>query len=239
MLADVPARSLILPLTRLPTRSIVCTQLCARWSLRLQYWAVVAVGFLISARTDSVVGLTPDAVRLSPDAVLVELRVFKNGTSGHAPRVPICISTSGEADTIRRLFHLLITSVSVPSLLWFCDRDLSIAAAAILRAVGAVAPPGTRYTPRYLRSAGISAAYAVGILIERIMRVRNHPTTAVVLRHYLDPLMPPTPAARYYLIGLCPIRAPSPCRFNRSRFPLAIRSRPPSPLCCRVTFRYL
>jgi hypothetical protein len=37
------------------------------------------------------------------------------------------------------------------------------------------------------------------------------------------------------LICLCPLRAPSPCRFHRSRFPLAIRSRPPSPLCCRVT----
>jgi hypothetical protein len=173
-------------------------------SLRLQYWAAVAVGFLISARPASVVGLTPDAVCLSPEAVLVELRVFKYGTSGHAPRVSICIPTSGEADPIRRLFHLLITSVSVPSLPWFCARDLSTAAAAGLRAVGAVAPPGTRYTPRSLRSGGISAAYAVGVPMERIMRVSNHASTAVVLRHYLDPLMPPTPAARIFFNRFVP-----------------------------------
>jgi hypothetical protein len=34
--------------------------------------------------------------------------------------------------------------------------------------------------------------------MERIMRVSNHASTAVVLRHYLDPLMPPTSAARVF-----------------------------------------
>jgi hypothetical protein len=149
-------------------------------SLRLQYWAAVVVGFLISARPASIVGLTPDAMRLSPDAVLVELRVFKYGKSGHAPRVSICIPTSGEGDLIRQFFHLRITSVSVPSLPWFCSRDLSTAPAADLCSVGAVAPPGTRYTPQSLRSGGISAAYAVGVPMERIMRVSNHGSTAVV-----------------------------------------------------------
>jgi hypothetical protein len=118
----------------------------------------VAVGFLISARPASVSGLTPDAVRLTPEAVLVDLRVFKYGTSGHAPRVSIYVPTSGDTDPIRRLFSLLIASASRSSLPWFCARDLSTATAAGLRSVGAVAPPGTRSTPRSLRSGGISAA---------------------------------------------------------------------------------
>jgi hypothetical protein len=103
----------------------------------------VAVEFLISARPASVVVLTPDAVRLSSDAVLVELRVFKYRTSGHAPRVSICLPTSSESDHIHQLFRLLIAAASRPSIPWFCARDLSAAAAASLRSVGAVAPPGT------------------------------------------------------------------------------------------------
>jgi hypothetical protein len=199
----------------------------------------VAVGFLISARPASVVGLTPDAVRLSPDAVLVELRVFKYGTSGHAPRVSIYVPTSGDTDPVHRLFRLLISSASRSSLPWFCARDLSTATAADLRSVGAVAPSGTRYTPRSFRSGGISPAYVVGAPMERIMCVSNHASTAVVLRHYLDPLMPPTPAARVFFGRFVPASRALPCRFPRSRFPLAILSRHPSPLCSRVTFRYL
>jgi hypothetical protein len=167
-------------------------------SLRLRYWATVAVGFLISARPASVVGLTPDAVRLSSDAVLVEFRVFKYDTSGHNPRVSLYIPTWGESDPIRWLFRLLLAAAPRSSSPWFCARDLSAAATAGLRSVGAVAPPGTCYTPRSLRSGGISAAYAVGVPMERIMRVRNQASTAVVLRHYLDPLMPPKPAARVF-----------------------------------------
>jgi hypothetical protein len=165
----------------------------------LRYWAAVAVGFLISARPASIAGLTPDAVRLTPDAVLVELRVFKYGTSGYAPRVSIRIPTAGTSDPICRLFHLLLADTTTrPDSSWFCIRDLSAAAAAGLRAVAAFAPPGSHYTPRSLRSGGITAAYAVGVPLERIMRVSNHASTAVVLRHYLDPLVPPTPAARVF-----------------------------------------
>jgi hypothetical protein len=82
----------------------LATALRAETFVTLRYWAAVAVGFLICARPARIPGLTPDAVRLSPDAVLVELRVFKYGTSGYAPRVPIYIPTSGEPDPFRRLF---------------------------------------------------------------------------------------------------------------------------------------
>jgi hypothetical protein len=173
-------------------------------SATLRYWAAVAVGFLISARPASIAGLTPDAVRLSPNAVLLELRVFKYGTSGHAPRVSLYIPTAGEPDPIRRLFSVLLADSLRPGAPWFNMRDLSAAAAAGLRAVAAIAPPGARYTPRSLRSGGITAAYAVGVPMERIMRVSNHASTAVVLRHYLDALVPPTPAARVFFDRFVP-----------------------------------
>mgnify|MGYP003476553559 FL=1 len=83
-------------------------------------------------------------------------------------------------------------------------RDLFGATAAGVRAVGAIAPPGTHYTPRSLRSGGIKAAYAAGVPLERIMRVSNHVSTAVVLRHYLDPLVAPTPAARVFIDRFLP-----------------------------------
>jgi hypothetical protein len=110
-------------------------------SATLRYWAAVAVGFLISARPSSIAGLTPDAVRLSPHAVLIELRVFKYGTSGHAPRVSLHIPTAGEPDPIRRLFRALLAGSRLPGAPWFTLRDLSAAAAAGLRAVAAIAPP--------------------------------------------------------------------------------------------------
>jgi hypothetical protein len=155
--------------------------------------------------TGQIAGITSDAVRLEPDAVHVELRVFKYGTSGHVPRVSIRIPTEGELDVARRLFRLLLADASLcRSHPWFTLRDLSAAAAAGLRAVAAHAAPGTRYTPRSLRSGGITAAYAVGVPLERIMRVSNHASTTVVLRHYLDPLVPPTPAARVFFHRFVP-----------------------------------
>jgi hypothetical protein len=55
-----------------------------------------------------------------------------------------------------------------------------------------------------LRSGGITAAYAVGVPLERIMRLSNHASLAVVMRHYLDPLVPPTPAARVFFQRFVP-----------------------------------
>jgi hypothetical protein len=72
----------------------------------------------------------------------------------------------------------------------FNYRDLVAATDSGVQGVSA------RYTPRSLRSGGITAAYAVSVLLERIMRLKNHASASVVMRHYLDPLVPPTPAAR-------------------------------------------
>jgi hypothetical protein len=174
-------------------------------SADLRYWGVVCLGFLLSARPASVLALTSDAVRLAPDAVYAELRVFKYGTSGFAPRVAIRIPTADESDPIRCLFRRLLAAFQGrPHAQWFVQRDLLGATAAGLRAVGAIAPPGTHYTPRSLRSGGITAAYAAGVPLERIMRVSNHVSTAVVLRHYLDPLVAPTPAARVFFDRFLP-----------------------------------
>jgi hypothetical protein len=69
---------------------------------------------------------------------------------------------------------------------WFCHRDLVSATAAGLRGVSDRLSPGERFRPRSLRSVGITAAYAVGVLLERIVRLRKHVTAVVVMRHYLD-----------------------------------------------------
>jgi hypothetical protein len=156
----------------------------------LRYWAVVAVGFLISARSASVLGLSPDAGRVTPEAIYVELWVFKYGTSGEADPIYLLFT---------RLVQLPCTRRSAP---FFRAHDLG--ASAGLRAVSAIAPPGTYITPRSLRCGGITAACAAGVPLERIMRVSNHSTAAVVLRHYLDPLVPLTRAARIFFDRFVP-----------------------------------
>jgi hypothetical protein len=86
--------------------------LAAASSAELRFWAAVAVGFLICTRPASLAGLTPDAVRLEPAAIQVELRVFKYGTSGHAPRVALYLPTEGASDPIHRLFGRLLADAT-------------------------------------------------------------------------------------------------------------------------------
>jgi hypothetical protein len=59
-------------------------------------------------------------------------------------------------------------------------------------------------TYSHRRAARNTVAYSVGFSMERIMRVRNHSSAAVVLRHYYDLLVPLTPAARVFLNRLVP-----------------------------------
>jgi hypothetical protein len=68
----------------------------------------VAVGFLICA-------LTPETVRLEPVAILVELRVFKYGTSGHAPRVALYVPTEGASDCYGALAMCMIGYAGPPT----------------------------------------------------------------------------------------------------------------------------
>ena len=116
-------------------------------SVALRFWASVAVGFLISARPASIDALNAAAVRLTPEAALIELTVFKYGTSGSAPRVSLHIPTAGEQDPIRRLFRRFLSDATGPDAPWFGLRDLSLAAAAGLRAVAAVSPPAPGLLP--------------------------------------------------------------------------------------------
>jgi hypothetical protein len=50
--------------------------------------------------------------------------------------------------------------------------------------------------------------------------VSNHASTAVVLRHYLDPLMPPTPAARILFNRLVPAPRALPVPVSPVAFPV-------------------
>jgi hypothetical protein len=166
----------------------------------LRFWAVVSVGFLLSARPASVLALSYDAIRVSATAVMLELPVFKYGESGFSPLESLFIPTAGANDSIRSLFLRLLESTplsaAAAAIPWFNHRDLVAATDAGLQGVSARPPPGARYTPRSIRSVCITAAYAVGMPVEGIMCLSNHASAAVAMRPHLDPLVPPTPAAR-------------------------------------------
>jgi hypothetical protein len=132
--------------------------------------------------------------------------VFSKGQSGFCPRVSLSIPTTGNTDPLHSLFLRLPadTRASAAGLPWFCHRDLVSATAAGLCGVSARPSRGERFTPRSLRTGGITAAYAVGVPLERIMRLSNHATAADVMRHYLGPLVPPTPAARVFFQRFVP-----------------------------------
>jgi hypothetical protein len=92
----------------------VSPRCAAQTTVLLRYWAAVAVEFLLNARPASICGLSAGAVRLEHDAVLVELRIFKYGSSGYAPRVALCIPVGEESDEIRRLFGILLATSTHP-----------------------------------------------------------------------------------------------------------------------------
>jgi hypothetical protein len=91
----------------------------------------------------------------------------------------------------------------------FVQRDLLGATATGLLAVNAInrplPSPGTHFTLRFLCSGCITAAYAAGVPLERILRVRKRVSTTVVLRHCLDPLVAPTAAARVFFARFLPV----------------------------------
>jgi hypothetical protein len=167
-------------------------------------------------------------VRVFSTAIMLELRIFKYGESGSSPRVPLLIPTTGDDEPFRRLFLRLLgctpESAAAP---WFNQPDLVAATAAGLCGVAARPHPGARFAPRSLRSCGIIAAYAVGVPLERKMELSNHASAAVVMRHYLDPLMPPTQAARVFFQRFVPSSLSlSASLLRRFRLLLALRGQP-------------
>jgi hypothetical protein len=135
---------------------------------------------------------------------------------------------TSNTDPLHRLFCLLLadTPDSAAGSPWFCYCDLISATATGLRGVSSRLSSGERFTPRSLRSGGITSAYTFGVQLERIMRLSNHGTAAVAMRHYVDPLAPPTPAARVFFQRFVPALYSRPCRLSRSRLLLAIRVQP-------------
>jgi hypothetical protein len=127
---------------------------------------------------------SPDALRVSITAVMLELRIFKYGESELSSRVFLLIPSTGDEDHIRGLFLRLLVCAPefAAAVLWFNQPHLVAARTAWLRVVAALPPPSARFTPRFLCSGGITAACAVGVPLEWILRLSNHPSAAVVMR---------------------------------------------------------
>lgn len=156
---------------------------------------LLALNFLICARPASVRELLATDVRIKEDVIEVQLRRFKYAETGVVPRIALRIPLTGPYDEIGQLFSRLVTSAP-PSGFIFpdCTRRKSAPASFLGRAMsaliaetGTIAPLGFKFTPRSLRSGGMSAAYATGLPLELVMRLSNHTDEQVVRRHYLDP----------------------------------------------------
>lgn len=156
--------------------------------------------------------------------------MFKYGDSGSLPRSSSRIPTTGPTDSVDRLFrHRISMSRPTSSSPFFRSLDLARATQAGLYATKAKAPLETRFTPRSLRSGGITAGYASGVFLERIMRLSNHVPTAIVYRHYLDPLVPLVYICTGYFSSVSwSLLDRLPCRLRQSRLRLALTPEPPA-----------
>lgn len=68
-------------------------------------------------------------------------------------------------------------------------------------------PLGMQYSGRSLRSGGLSVAYTVGVPKGIYLHLRNHLNERVFFRHYVDPLLPPSEAARCFFGHLLAVKA--------------------------------
>ena len=59
-------------------------------------------------------------------------------------------------------------------------------------------PPGTKWTPKSLRSGGITAAHSIWFPPAVIAHISNHDSVEILHRHYLDALQPSSAAARVF-----------------------------------------
>jgi hypothetical protein len=76
------------------------------------------------------------------------------------------------------------------------DPVIAALCAGLSRKGGQPPPPFGRFTCRSLRSGCISAAHTIGILLARIMALSGHSFPPVLIRHYLDASIAPSPSAR-------------------------------------------
>lgn len=171
----------------------------------LRRWGMLALGFLLCSRPTALRNIQRADVQLGAAEITVQLRVFKYGESGSAPRVALRIPVSSTGnDLIASLFTRLCRASRGPTSYLFAGihalpLPASTLGASMLALVSRFPPPaGTKWTARSLRSGGISAAYASGVDLPVIMRLSNHTSADVVHKHYLDALVPPSAAARVF-----------------------------------------
>lgn len=144
----------------------------------LRNYSMVAITFLLCARPGSVRDLKVHDVRIGRKEVGVQLRRFKYSESGLVPLIALRIPVRGLEDPFSILFRRL-TQAASPNGFLFPSRARSQGAtaqlmsntvAASLADTGTLPPLGFKFTPRSLRSGGISAAYAAGVPLDIIMR---------------------------------------------------------------------
>jgi integrase len=169
----------------------------------LQYWGLVALGFLLCSRPTAVRLLERDDVDVQLHAITLQMRIFKGSETGVVPRVAIRIpipAVPGPAhDPVYRLVARLVAATSPAAPRLFPHATAASVHASVQQLVSSEAPPrGTKYTPRSLRSGGISAAYAEGVGLPAIMRLSNHASATTVHRYYLDALLPASEAGRTF-----------------------------------------
>lgn len=160
-------------------------------------------------------------VELSAAQITLQLRFSKYSERGSAPRVALRVPVAPRGpDLIRTLFTRLCRAAdSSQSYLFACSSSLPLPASNLTSTLEApvcsplspvaLRPPAPNgHAPRSLRSGGISAAYAAGVSLPVIMRLSNHYSSAVVHKHYLDALAPPSAAGDVFSIALCTLARP-------------------------------
>lgn len=203
-----------------PTRSAPLPARCALRALqsaldsrspeRLQYWGLMALGFLLCSRPTSVRLLECEDVDIRSDCVTLQMRQFKGGESGSIPRIAVRIPTpmNPTPDPISLLFRRLLEASSPNEPRLFPQATAGTMASGLSELVSREVPPrGTSYTPRSLRSGGMSAANAIGVPLPSIMRLSHHTCTQTVHRHYLDALLPACSAGRIFFQRFLPTTA--------------------------------
>ena len=165
--------------------------------------SAVVVCFLIATRVESILSLTPADVRVVHDVLEIQVNKFKGSDSGMVPRMSLKIPLEGPDDPVRQLFDTLL--IRRARCLWLFGKstsacltrsDLNTAVTAALSRDGVKPPLGVKFTPRSLRSGGLTAMHSIGVPQDMVLRIANHSGDSVIYRHYVDPLTRPTPAER-------------------------------------------
>jgi hypothetical protein len=166
---------------------------------RLQYWGLVALGFVLCSRPTAVRLLERDDIDVQLHDIAMQMRTLKDSETSTVARVafriPIQAVPGPTHDPIYRLLARLVAATSLVAPQLFPKATASSIHAAIHQLViGETQTNGSKYNPRSLRSGGISVAYAKGVGIPAIVWLYNHASTTTVHMYYLDALLPASEA---------------------------------------------